>query len=89
MSGQSIRRRGATKLKRSQSIRFLLLSTTQRVFNQGRSLKDEVKWKSMTTLRHYGDGTGGFQIKWYNTWSKNIMSHGGLLDWFHTSKCYG
>lgn len=79
MSGQSIRRKDASKLKRSQSIRFLLLFTSQRVFNQGRTLKEEVGWKSRKTLLTYGDGTGGFQIRFFPGHDRNC----GLLDWFH------
>jgi len=78
MSGPYIHRKGASKLKRSQSIRLLLLFTCQRVFNQGRTLKEEVGWKSRKTLRIYGDGTGGFKIHFW----PGRCGRCGMLDWY-------
>lgn len=72
MFGLCIARKGASKWKRSKSIRTLLLFTTHRVFNQERTLKEEVVWQSHNTLRTYGDGEG-----YYSMWSRGESS---LLD---------
>jgi hypothetical protein len=48
------------------------------VFNQGRTLREEVGWKSRETLRTCGDGTGGFQMRQF----PGRCGRGGLLDWY-------
>jgi len=74
MSGQCITVSGVFKLRRSESLLFLILSSSRTVFNRALILKEELGLRSPMELLHYNKQSD-YQLKKHLIYPTRYFDH--------------